>query len=426
MSSRTLVLNGHNRIGLIDDQGGGDLQEPPHTSLQKLFRDDNLRQQYRELVHRSLQAFPVVDPTRLGVLRLRLSKVQPISPDIERGLLDASVQFHSDAIPISESSDGARSFTGILAEIMTGDPQILLMDEPEAFLHPSLAFNLGRDISVSLSNTNKQMFVSTHSAQFVMGCIQSGVPINVVRLTYRNGIATARLLPSAQIVNLMRNPLLRSTGVLSALFYESAVVTEGDADRAFYQEINERLLQVGRGIPNCIFLNAQNKQTIPTIIDPLRKLGIPAAAIYDIDFVKDGGGIATKFMDTAGIPKLIQQGLTINRSNLKDELLRSNSKYKKEGGIEVLSGSDRLAANDYFDQLDSYGAFVVRSGELESWLKSLGATGHGPPWLIEIFEKMGEDPQAAGYTNPSDDDVWQFIGKIGNWLSDPARKGIPD
>jgi hypothetical protein len=37
----------------------------------------------------------------------------------------------------------------------------------------------------------------------------------------------------------MRNPLLRSTGVLSGLFYEFVIVTEADADRAFYQEIND-------------------------------------------------------------------------------------------------------------------------------------------------------------------------------------------
>ena len=112
-----------------------------------------------------------------------------------------------------------------------------------------------------------------------MGCLQSGVPVTIVRLTYHLDVPTARLLEASEIVRLMRNPLLRSTGVLNALFYESVVVTEADTDRAFYQEINERL-QVGKptwGIPNCLFLNAQNKQTIPTIVGPLRNLGIAAA-----------------------------------------------------------------------------------------------------------------------------------------------------
>jgi hypothetical protein len=53
--------------------------------------------------------------------------------------------------------------------------------------------------------------------------------------------------------------MLRSVGVLEGLFYNYVIVGEADADRAFYQEINERL-----------------PAAIPKIIEPLRKLGIPS------------------------------------------------------------------------------------------------------------------------------------------------------
>ena len=425
LTYRTLVLNGRSRIDLVNDQPGGDLQQPPHTSFQQLFRDDAMRARLSAAVRQALGSYAVLDPTNLGTLRLRLSANEPPSPAIERGLEDASLKFHAAATHIADASDGAKAFIGILAEILAGDPEILLMDEPEAFLHPALAFTLGHEVAQSLSKSSKRMFVSTHSPQFLMGCIQSGIPINVVRLTYRNGVATARLLPSEELIRLMRNPLLRSTGVISALFYESVAVTEGDADRAFYQEINERLLRVGRGIPNCVFLNAQNKQTIPTIIGPLRRLGIPAAAIYDIDFVKDGASVATRFMETAGVPQIAQQGMTITRSALKLALETSDRTYKKAGGIDVLSNADKRAADDYFDQLDAYGAFVVRRGELESWLKILGVNEHGPNWLIKIFELLGEDPNSDDYIEPDDDDVWVFLDYISKWLLDPDRKGIP-
>ncbi len=424
LSAKTLILNGRNRIDLVNDQPGGDVLKPPQTSFQALFKNDTLRSRYSDIVYKSLDAYAVLDPTLLGKLRLRLSPVAPPSAEVERGLSEASVAFHGAAQNISDASDGAKAFTGILAEILAGDPKVLLMDEPEAFLHPALAFNLGREIARSLAVADKRMFVSTHSPQFLMGCIQSGVPINIVRLTYRKGVATARLLPSVEIIRLMRNPLLRSVGVISALFYEGVIVTEADPDRAFYQEINERLLRDGRGIPNCIFLNAQNKQTIPVILAPLRDLGIPTAAIYDLDFVKDGGGVATRFMKTAGIPELAQQGLTTTRAALATTLSETNSKYKTDGGIHVLTHENQAAANDYFDQLDDYGAFVVRGGELESWLQTLGATGHGPMWLISIFEKMGEDPASDGYVKPENDDVWKFIDDIAAWLLNPQRKGI--
>jgi predicted ATPase len=46
-------------------------------------------------------------------------------------------------------------------------------------------------------------------------------------------------------------------------------------------------------------------------------------------------------------------------------------------------------------------------------------------WLINIFEKMGEDPESEDYLKPSDNDVWSFVGEIKKWFIDPNRKGIP-
>jgi hypothetical protein len=129
---------------------------------------------------------------------------------------------------------------------------VVLIDEPEAFLHPSLAFQLGKEISGIASTAHKSVFVSTHSSQFVMGCIQSGAPVNIVRLTYRSSVATTRVLKSAEVLKLMRNPLLRSTGVVNGLSYEFVVVTESDTDRAFYQEVNERLLRSGSDAENAL------------------------------------------------------------------------------------------------------------------------------------------------------------------------------
>src|SRR5947207_1645792 len=45
---------------------------------------------------------------------------------------------------------------------------------------------------------------------------------------------------------------------------------------------------------------------------------------------------------------------------------------KRDGGIEVLRGQEHEAALNLLAKLAEYGLFVVRGGELESWLKSLG------------------------------------------------------
>ena len=37
---------------------------------------------------------------------------------------------------------------------------------------------------------------------------------------------------------------------------------------------------------------------------------------------------------------------------------------------------------------------------------------------------MGDDPDAAEYVNPSNEDVWQFVKRIGEWINNPARAGV--
>lgn len=427
LTHNILILDGKSRINLIGQQTAGDLQQPPQTSFQVLFQDDAKREEVRRIIYDALGEYFVIDPTNMGQLRLRLSSRPPVTSAEERGFTAEAVEFHKKAFLVEQASDGVKAFTGIITEIVAGDPAVILIDEPEAFLHPSLSFKLGKEIANSSLGSEKRLFVSTHSPNFVMGCIQSGAPVNIVRLTYRNAVPTAWILSNKDILHLMRNPLLRSTGVIGGLFYEFVVVTESDSDRAFYQEINERLLshKPELGIPNCLFLNAQNKQTVHIIIKPLRELGIPAVGIVDVDILKDGGQNWAKFLAGGFVPDIEHQSLGTIRASIKQKIEDTGKNMKKDGGVDILSGSEKEAANNLFDKLAEYGLFAVRKGELESWLSHLGATGHGSDWLINIFEKMGEDPDSSNYLRPSDDDVWKFCGEIKRWFENPKRKGIP-
>jgi ABC-type cobalamin/Fe3+-siderophores transport system ATPase subunit len=425
---KTLWLGGADRINLVNDQGGGDLQTPATSSLQILFRNDAMREEVRRIVSEAFGTYFVIDPTSLGQLRVRLSSRPPVNNQEERGLHSEAVSFHASAKLIGSASDGVRAFTGIVTEVIAGNPDVLLIDEPEAFLHPALAAKLGLEIASAARDAAKSVFVSTHSPTFLMGCIQSSVPTNIIRLTHRAGVSTARVLPSEEILELMRHPLLRSTGVLSGLFYEFVVVTESDADRAFYQEINERLIQFKPewGLPNCLFLNAQNKQTIPTIVGPLRKLGIPVASIVDIDVLKEGGTVWATMSKGAHIPEMLQANMGNMRAALKKAMEATGRDMKRDGGVQILNRADREGAYALLSQLSDYGVFVIENGELESWLKPLAANGHGPAWLIDVFSKMGSDPTAENYLKPDENDVWRFMSKLKTWLINPERLGIPD
>lgn len=428
LSLFTLRLDGRNRLALTEQQPAGDLQHVAQNHLAHLFKDNEARAEVRRVVFEAFGKYFVIDPTNVGQLRIRLSSRPPADEREEKGWDSVSVAFHSDATLISDASDGVKAFVGMLTTLVAGEPKITLIDEPEAFLHPALCARLGKEITSALNGTNRRLFVATHSASFLMGCVQGGAAINIVRVTFDYASATARLLTKEKLTPLMRNPLLRSIGVLNALFYNTVVVTEADADRAFYQEINERLLLAKdpRGIEGCLFLNAQNKQTVWDIVRPLRELGIPAVGIVDIDVLKEGGAVWQKPMDGAFVPSLSHSALAMERSALLKAFEATGKDMKRDGGIQVLCPSDREACVNFFSKLADYGIFVVPSGEIESWLQTLSVSRNKATWLTTIFQSMGEDPSAADYVLPSPGDVWEFIGGIRSWVANPARKGIPD
>ncbi|WP_134079551.1 ATP-dependent nuclease [Haemophilus haemolyticus] len=423
LSYFTTRLDGYNRLNLVTEQVADDLQEEPRDSFSKLFRDKSLISKVRDIVYNAFQKYLVIDPTNLGCLRLRLSEKEP-KDELDKSLSEEARVFHKNATLINDVSDGVKAFIGIIISLITGESDFILVDEPEAFLHPTLSYKLGKEITSILDN-DKKLFVATHSADFLMGCIQSNVGINIVRLTYGNQGATARVLTQDKLKPLMQNPLLRSIGVFNALFYNAVVVTEADADRAFYQEINERLLKEKdpRGIEGCLFLNAQNKQTVWDIVKPLRELGIPAVGIVDIDVIKEGGVNWNKVLDGIYIPERNKSSFRTNRENLVNAF--DGKDFKRSGGINLLTEEDQEFCSNFFDNLMEYGSFVVPIGEVENWLSDLDIDRNKNGWLRNIFEKMGDDPSSEHYIRPTHNDVWDFIGKISQWINNPNRKGIP-
>lgn len=428
LSLYTLRLDGRSRLSLTDEQPAGDLQQSPSNHLFKLFKDNVARAEVRKIVNEAIGKYLVIDPTNMGNLRLRLSDREPEDDAEEQGWDERARSFHAAASLISEASDGVKAFVGMLTTLIAGEPHITLIDEPEAFLHPTLSARLGKEITTALKGSNKRLFAATHSSSFLMGCVQSGVPVNIVRVTHDSNSSTARLLHQDRLIPLMRNPLLRSIGVLDGLFFNAVIVTEADADRAFYQEINERLLQARdpRGIEGCLFLNAQNKQTVWDIVHPLRELGIPTVGIVDIDVIKEGGAVWAKPMTGAFIPSISHPVFSIERNTILDAFKRTGKDMKRDGGINILAGAEREACQNFFFKLADYGIFVVPTGEIESWLTSLVINRGKSSWLNTIFEKMGSDQKSPEYVHPAQGDVWDFIGRISEWVKNPHRKGIPD
>jgi energy-coupling factor transporter ATP-binding protein EcfA2 len=417
-------LDGQTRLALTHPRPAGRRGDHPAHHLAALWRDDAARLGIREITADAFGLHFVVDRTTSdGLYRIRMAERAPMDHEEEQGEDDRAMAFLSRAHDIAQLSDGLRAFTGLTAAVMSADYRIMLVDEPEAFLHPPLARKLGKRLTQLASQRGANVLASTHSPEFLMGCVQSGHRVNVVRLTWRGGVATARLLGAGKLDEMMKDPLLRSTGVLGALFHEGAIVCEADADRVFYSEINERLLAArAGGADGCLFLNAQNKQTIRRIVRPLREMGIPAVAVADLDILK-GREDFRDLLKATFVPQVFWEPWEEIRARIFQKM---RGEDWKAGGIYRTPREVRGMAELLLSNCAEYGLFIVPPGELECWLPELEVGGHGPEWLTAVFQKMGTDPGEATYQRPVEGGVWRFMQQVARWIADPRRKGMRD
>lgn len=411
----TIRLDGRTRLSLTDNQPAASLQDAPANHLVALLRDDAKRKKMRNLTKEALGLYFTVDPTGVPDFAIRLSRRPPRDDREERGLDDASVRFHSEAQPISEFSDGVNAFVGLAAAVTSLDHRIMMIDEPEAFLHPTLARLLARNLAEMAQERGATLLASTHSSSFLLGAIDSRADVTLIRLTYDGEMATTRMLESGQVSHMARSPLLRAARVLDALFSRAAVVVEGDTDRVFYEAVNASM-GGGKGIDQCLFINAQGKQSLYKIAGPLRRMGIPTAVVADFDIVNLHGDEWGNLLDSVGVPGAASLYSTC--TDIVGELA-----WLKTGGGDPIHrrglgvlDENRASASDLIRRLKERGLFIVEGGTVETWLPDLPRAN----WIEGALDLLDMYPQSEKL-----DGARTFLGGMRDWIdaAEPARDG---
>jgi len=440
-ASLVLLLNGHIRLNLVQPQRSPDLRRKSNNLFANLMRAPKDLERLRRVVYEAFKLHLTVDITQPGGSRLVLSK-DPGAHHERSTLPDALAYFDAAQDLATTTSDGVKAFVGLMCAALSDHYELILIDEPEAFLHPPLAHKLGRELHLLAQERKASVVVATHSPSFLMGCLQAGTDVNIVRLTYANGQGTARSLSAEQVQQFARNPLLRSSEVMDALFHDGAVVVEGDADRAFYREIHERLLARNEGSGGTLFLNAHGKQAIPHLLAPLRRMGIPVATIIDLDAIFDSSVLRTLLKEIDAQPIAVKaitaakaEALLILKEVAKkrNTALSADAQLKeaiatmlKREGLGALPPKERGSIEStLLKPLEDHGIFLVPVGDLECWLPHLskGVRKKGS-WLPAIFDAMGSNPQDDKYAHPDVGDVWDFVRKVTTWLQKPIL-GMP-
>lgn len=263
---------------------------------------------------------------------------------------------------LDNEGDGIKSFVTNYIALNMNDKNILLLDEPESFLHPPLAKQLGEIIAKS-SSENKQIFISTHSADLLKGILSVNKDVNIIRITRDKEFNQFNLLKKEAIEQIISNPMLLSSNILNGLFCEKVYICEAESDEEFFQSLHDKI----NLYDNAFFTHGKNKQTLKDISKIYNTLSIPNYRIYDFDILKDEdfNKALNTFINEQEKNKYIEIRKKVN------EVLKEES-YANGGINDIKEDELRNMVINMFNDLKKSKIIILEYGCLESTLDDLG------------------------------------------------------
>lgn len=133
----------------------------------------------------------------------------------------------------------------------------------------------------------RQLFISTHSEDFLQGIIDAeNKDVTIIRIDRKGSINEMSILNSAGIKEFWENPLLRYSDILSGLFHEKVVVCESDYDCLFYHAVLDAMCESEDEIaPDILFTHCGGKTRIKDVVKALKAINVPVVAISDFDLI---------------------------------------------------------------------------------------------------------------------------------------------
>jgi energy-coupling factor transporter ATP-binding protein EcfA2 len=426
-----LLANGIERLSVGHSEPAIDFtREAANGPIQRAYSDPDLA---KEIGRRCKQAFGldiVVDRYAGSVIPLRIG--EPPEFEHDSGSPTKSYLEKLRRLPkLEDQGDGIRSYMGLILNILAGNHDIILIDEPEAFLHPPQARLLAQVLAERADE--HQVFLATHSTSIVQGALESSGSTTIVRLTRNGEINHAAVLKEQDVKDLWSDPLLRYSNVLDGLFHDAVVLCESDSDCRYYQavldategkdkpkgndELPKRDLQL-------LFTHCGGKARLSSVVDALRAVKVPVVVVADFDFLRDAEHVKRLVTSIGGnFEGSLQQDLSVLQAALKSDakplrrtplkeafiaaldsapqevlsardvehlraIIRAETgwdKAKRSGTAAVPQGDAFAASERVLAALAVLGILVVPVGELEGFARTV--SGHGPAWVSEVLEQ---------------------------------------
>lgn len=426
-------LSADERLGICNPPGHVSLtQDGPSHPIHYLQRDDALELSISSKFKKAFGADLIVHRNAGSNVPLHVGE-RPIPAQGEDRVSLGYIERLEKLPQLQTQGDGMRSFAGVLLATSVGRETVLLIDEPEAFLHPPQAKLLGTSL-IEGRGKESQIFIATHSTDIIRGVLDANSPdVKVVRIRRTGDVNTVHLLENARVRELWSDPLLRYSSILDGLFHEGVVVCEADSDCRFYSAMLEAAhtsAHPDAKRPDLMFTHCGGKARLPLVIRSLHEVDVPVRAVADFDvlsaeqplraivealgqawsnfeqdwrIVKSAVDAKRPDLNTADVKLELDRVLgavtsTIlpekSREELQSVIRRSTawSNAKLVGKSFVPSGDAARACERLLTSLREAGLHVVEVGELEGFARTEG--GHGPKWVNAVLARnLSSDPE---------------------------------
>ena len=419
------------------------LNSEPSYPIQILYLNDGLEKKISDLFHEAFNEHLILNRVGGGTIPIHVGQ-PPIKAEgedrVSVGYLDKLRK-----LPILQShGNGMRSFAGILLDVFITMKTVTMIDEPEAFLHPPQARLLGRMLVKNKPN-DRQLFISTHSEDFLKGLLDAeSDKVKIVRINREEDINHIKVLNHEGVRQLWKDSILRYSNILSGLFHSKVVICESDTDCRFYQAILDALYEgINAVSPDILFTHCGGKERLKTVIPALKELNVKTVVVADIDVLDneetfknicDKMGITwdsikakwksiTEFvktqkaqLETDEVRKEIEKifdGITTKQLSTDDidavkAKLKASTAWSlvKQVGVNFFHGQQYTDLEELMGLCQEKGLFIVPVGELEYFYRPLASNStHGTKWVNGV---MGKD--LANDKNL--EDARKFVKKI--------------
>lgn len=325
---------------------------------------------------------------------------------------------------LDDQGDGLKSYVSTFLSLKTKENDVLLIDEPEAFLHPPLARQLGELIGEF--DEDKQIFVSTHSVEILKGILSKNTDINVIRITQPESLKNnIDLVDKGVLQTIIQSPLLRVSRVLEGLFCEKVIVTEAEADELVYQELVEKVFPQS----GLYFAHGQNKQTLVEIAEMYKAVGIRYEVITDFDILRVNDEF-NKFIKKMSIDESERQRYRGYIGKLRDKndeeidadgmdadekkkALKANRDqvYHQEGIRHLNEGELKENIEELLKKMGENHLHILNTGELETLLLpfDIPYTNNKSHWVVSAINKIASLSKKDVEEN---ENIYKFIEEI--------------